>query len=264
VILDILKAVILGVVEGLTEFIPVSSTGHLILTSHFLSLNHSPEVFEVTIQLGAILAVVVLYWDFFKRFLSLKHWLSRDSFLVATAIFPAVLLGAIFHGFIKSFLFGTSPVIFALFVGGVIMIICDRLKFKPSTLDVSQITFKQALIIGLCQCVALWPGMSRSGSTIVGGILAKLDYATAARFSFIISVPVMVLAVAYDLVKSASTLTMYDAQLIAIGFVVSFFVALFAIKWFLKLLTTLKLTPFGVYRVVIALILALINYRFFD
>ncbi len=254
-ILDILKAVILGVVEGMTEFIPVSSTGHLILTSHFLSFNRSPEVFEVAIQLGAILAVVVLYWDFFKHFLSLKHWISRDSLLVATAIFPAVLLGAIFHGFIKTVLFGTSPVIFALFVGGVVMIICDQLNLKPTTLDVSKISFKQALIIGLCQCVALWPGMSRSGSTIVGGILAKLDYATAARFSFIISVPVMVLAVAYDLLKSASTLTAYDAQLIAIGFGVSFFVALFAIKWFLKLLTTIRLTPFGIYRVLLAVLL---------
>ncbi len=252
---DVIKAAILGVVEGVTEFIPVSSTGHLILMGDFLSFGHHAATFEVAIQLGAILAVVIVYWSFFKRYLSLKHWFSRESALVLVAITPALILGALLHDVIKSLLFGSSTVVYALAVGGVIMILVDRLKIEPTAGDVAQITFKQALIVGLCQCVALWPGMSRSGSTIVGGILAKLDYATAAKFSFIISVPVMMAAVCFDLLKSAATLTAYDVQLIGVGFAVSFGVAILAIKWFLKMLTRLRLTPFGIYRMCLAFIL---------
>ncbi len=230
----------------------------MILVGQYLSFTHQAETFEVAIQLGAILAVVVLYWSFFRKFLSLKHWVSRESLLVLIAITPVLILGLLFHHQIKTLLFGSSTVIAALAVGGALMIGVDRFQIRPVAMDLSQLTFKQALIIGLCQCASLWPGMSRSGATIVGGILAKLDYATAAQFSFIISVPVMVAAVGFDLLQSAAILTIHDVGLIVVGFLVSFLVAMVAVKWFLRLLGQLRLAPFGWYRLLLAVFLTLV------
>lgn len=251
---DFIKAIVLGVLEGLTEFLPVSSTGHLILAGEALNFQTANlDTFSIAIQLGAILAVLVLYWSFFKKFLKPAHWVGREMKLILVAITPALLFGYLLHDFIKRVLFSSTTVVAALIVGGIIMIAVDKLKGKPKTLAIESVSFKQAALIGLCQCAALWPGMSRSGSTIVGGILSGLDYATAARFSFIISVPVMIAAVSYDLLKSATVLTQTDVQLIAVGFAVSFLVAVFAIKWFMKVLLRFELAPFGVYRILIGL-----------
>ncbi|RAP38836.1 undecaprenyl-diphosphatase [Candidatus Marinamargulisbacteria bacterium SCGC AAA071-K20] len=254
---DIIKAIILGIVEGITEYIPISSTGHLIITGDFLTFTSAnTETFSIAIQLGAILSVVFIYKDFFKEIVQPKNWLSKDMKMIAIAIFPALVSGFFLHSFIKEHLFSTPTVIWALFVGGIIMIIVEKFfKIIPTTTDVKDITAKQALIIGVSQCAALWPGMSRSGSTIVGGLFAKCDYDTSAKFSFIIAVPVMICAVGYDLLKSMDSLTMNDAQLIAIGFIVSFIVAIIAIRTFLKILSRLKLFPFAVYRIVFSAIL---------
>lgn len=256
---DITKSIILGIIEGLTEFIPVSSTGHLILFGEWLDFNHGNEAtFDVAIQLGAIMAVVILYRRFFLEFLSFRKWLSRDMLNILLAIMPAFVLGFLLYDFIKT-LFSPALVIAALFVGGLIMIVVDRfLPQNHHTTSFSEIHPKQALIVGLCQCFALWPGMSRSASTIVGGLLAKMDYATSAKFSFIIAVPVMMAAVAYDLLKNFHALTAYDLKLIAIGFIVSFIVALGAIVTFLKLLQKFKLLPFAVYRIALAAIVFVI------
>jgi undecaprenyl-diphosphatase len=257
---DIIKAVILGIVEGLTEFIPVSSTGHLILVGDGLSFKSAnTATFEIAIQLGAILAVVVIYRGFFSQFLNYKNWLNKEAKNILVAILPALIMGFFFHGLIKKYLFSSLTVVLALLVGGVIMIIAEKfLKKEAQTKQVEDITIKQSFIIGISQCFALWPGMSRSGSTIVGGLLAGLDHKTSAKFSFIIAVPVMFAAVGYDILKSLSSLTIIDLYLISIGFVVSFFVALLAIVSFIKILSRFKLTPFAIYRILVSILLLLV------
>ena len=251
---DIINAIILGVIEGLTEFIPVSSTGHLILVGEWLKFSAADTAtFDIAIQLGAILAVVVLYWSFFKQYVSCKTWFNYDMKVILVAILPACIVGFLLHGIIKAYLFSSKTVIWALFIGGIIMGVVDWFYMKKpekKNLKVSDISLKQALIIGICQCAALWPGMSRSGSTIVGGLLSGLSYKTAATFSFIIAVPVMIAAVSYDLLKSFMILTIVDIQLISIGFLVSFIVAYAAIKTFLKILVKYKLLPFAIYRII--------------
>jgi len=250
-------AIILGVLEGITEFIPISSTGHLILVGDALSFTGPiADTFSVAIQLGAILAVVVLYPDFFKKALTPKHWLSRENRLILTAIAPAMVLGFLIYDLIKEHLFGPTTVMGALFVGGLVMILVEkRLGDTGNTTSFETLTFKQALTVGICQCAALWPGMSRSASTIVGGLISGMSHTFAAEFSFIIAVPVMVAAVGYDLLKSAAILNAHSLMLIGVGFLVSFVVAVASILTFLKLLSRFKLIPFALYRIVLSLIL---------
>ncbi|MGE4169930.1 MAG: undecaprenyl-diphosphate phosphatase [Candidatus Margulisiibacteriota bacterium] len=250
------QAILLGILEGITEFIPVSSTGHLFLAGHWMGLNGEAQAtFEIAIQLGAILAVVVLYRRFFLDLLSPKN-LKRDGKNIALAIVPALVMGALTHSWIKHHLFSVPTVIAALFVGGVVMTFIERVLPKPKTTKIEDMTSKQALTVGFFQCFALWPGMSRSASTIIGGLLSGLDDVTAAQFSFIIAVPVMVAATGFDLLKTAPILTHHDLAMIGVGLVVSFAVAVVSIGTFLKVLKRWKLFPFGVYRVVFSGLLA--------
>ncbi len=259
---DIIKAAILGIVEGLTEFIPVSSTGHLILASAVLPFSKgNAATFDIAIQLGAILSVVVLYRDFFIETFSPKGWLKKDMKIIAVAILPAILIGFITHSYIKHYLFSPFTVAIGLLVGAILMIVTEKiLRIKPTTKSIDEISYFQALGIGITQCFSLWPGFSRSGSTIVGGLLVGMDYKTSAKFSFIIAVPVMLLAVGYDLIKSASTLSLSDAYLIGVGFVMSFIVGMAAIVGFMKLLERFKLFPFAVYRIILAMIILIIHF----
>ena len=254
---DVLKAILLGIVEGLTEFIPVSSTGHLILVGDVLQFDTANvDTFNIAIQLGAILAVVVLNKSFFLSFLTFKGLLSKRMLLLVIGVFPSLILGALFYSAIKEHLFSSLTVALALFVGGVIMVLIEKwVPLHEATQDIDDMTLKQAAIVGIGQCFALWPGMSRSGSTIIGGLVAKLNYETAARFSFILAVPTMLAAVLYDLLKSMDTLTVTDIKLIGIGFVVSFIVGYFSIVWFMSLLKKWKLAPFGIYRIVLSLLI---------
>ncbi|RAP33888.1 undecaprenyl-diphosphatase [Candidatus Marinamargulisbacteria bacterium SCGC AG-410-N11] len=259
---DLLKAIILGIIEGITEFLPVSSTGHLILASEWLNFKNS-ETFNISIQLGAILAVVIHYFSFFYKLAHPKNWLSKEMKLIFIAILPATTLGLLVHDFIKTHLFESTTVIIALFLGGIVMIYVDSVyKPKESTKCISNMTYKQSLFIGLFQCFALWPGMSRSGSTIVGGIFSKLDYSTAAKFSFIIAVPIMFGAVSLDIFKAlkSGSLSSHDLQLIGIGMLVSFIVGYLSIVTFLSLLKRWKLFPFGCYRIVLSVIFAYIIF----
>ncbi len=258
-ILIIFKAIILGIIEGVTEFIPVSSTGHLILVGDLLSFPKPlADTFNIAIQLGAILAVVVLYWDIFKPFLKPRNWLSPLAVRIIIATLPALAIGSVAHTAIKTYLFSPAIVGIGLGIGGVIMIAVDRwLPGINRTGSLDDITPKNALVIGFSQCLAMWPGTSRSGATMVAGMFCGLSNETAAKFSFIIAVPVMAAAVSYDLLKAAPTLSADGFELIAIGFVVSFIVALFAIKTFLKLLQRWRLTPFGLYRIALSLIILL-------
>jgi undecaprenyl-diphosphatase len=255
--MDFIQAIIEGIVEGLTEFAPVSSTGHLILVGDLIGFTgDKAKTFEIFIQLGSILAVVVLY---FKRFLSLfglakiqgeKHPLNLLHIIIAAL--PAVILGFLLHDFIKEKLFSPTTVLIGLVAGGILLIIADK-KRKPTQSDsIDSISYKQAFQIGLFQCLALWPGFSRSGSTISGALLIGAGYKASAEFSFILAVPMMIGATGLDLIKSLNTLSTSDIPLFLTGFVTAFVVALLAIVFFLKLLQRVKLTPFAIYRFILA------------
>ena len=245
---SIIKVFLLSIIEGLTEFIPVSSTGHLIIVSELIDFHSQNGTFEIAIQLGAILAVIVYYKAFFKHLLLT---LPRQMILnLLLASLPVLILGFLFYDFIKSVLMTPVSIASALIVGSILMIFSDT---RPSQKhDIHSLSFKNAFSIGCFQCLALWPGMSRSGATICGGLINKLDHAVAAQFSFILGVPIIGAAVGYDLLKSFHTLSMDDIYAISLGCFFSFFISLFTIRYFLKLLSKTKLLPFAIYRIVIA------------
>jgi undecaprenyl-diphosphatase len=253
----LLVAAIMGVVEGLTEFLPVSSTGHLIIAGHLLGFTgERASTFEIFIQLGAILAVVWLEWD---RFLGLLRPRPGRAFsgargigLLAVTTAPALVAGALLHDTVKSRLFGTGPVAIGLLLGGIGILLVERMRPAPDIADVDGIGWRQALVIGLCQCVALWPGVSRSGATIVGGLLCGLERRAAATYSFLAAVPVLTAATLFDLYKSRSLLAAGDALPFAVGFVVSFLAAALAIRTFIALLGRFTLRPFAWYRIAVA------------
>jgi undecaprenyl-diphosphatase len=250
-------AALLGIVEGLTEFVPVSSTGHLIVAGHLLGFEGATaSTFEIVIQLGAILAVVVLEWD---RFLGLLRPHGEGGFrglrgcvLLGVTTVPALIAGALLHDIIKERLFSPTTVSIALLVGGIGILVAERLRPVPLTSGVDGITWRQALVVGLFQCLALWPGMSRSAATIVGGLLCGLERRTAATYSFLAAVPVMVAATLYDLMKSWSFLRPADLAPFTVGFVVSFLAAWAAVRGFLALLRRHTLRPFAWYRIAVA------------
>lgn len=255
--------IVLGIVEGLTEFVPVSSTGHLIIAGHLMGfVGEKAASFEVAIQLGAILAVVVLYW---RRFLALiptgaKHVSLNDSTLtgwsgiwrIAVAILPALIVGYGARYLIKGYLFTPSTVTWALALGGVAILLAERaLRGRPIR-PLDALTSSQALGIGLFQVLSLWPGTSRAAATIVGGMVVGLDRKGAAEFSFLIAVPVMVAATGSELLSMRDHFSSDDMAQFAVGFVVSFIVALLAIRSFVRLLGRWSLAPFAWYRIVVA------------
>lgn len=261
--MSLLVAALLGLVEGLTEFLPVSSTGHLILVSHWLgSVDEGAKSFDIVIQLGAILAVVVHYRRLFAD--RLRGLLKRDPASVrlfgalAVAFLPAALVGLVLGKTIKRLLFGPLPVAAALFVGGAVMIIVEHLRAKRGVQGESgteQVTIKRALVIGLGQCFALWPGMSRSMSTIVAGQMSGLSTATAAEFSFLLSVPTLGAATVYEIYKSRHELLHgVGGPQMAVGLLVSFAVAWLVIAAFVRYLGNRGLAPFGYYRIALAVV----------
>ncbi len=266
-------AFILGIVEGLTEFLPVSSTGHMILADSLMNI-HDPimreklKTFEVAIQLGAILAVLLLYRDRVYRLLNWKEngpwWQIRKDRLtivhVLVAISPAMLIGFFFHDFIKTYLFSLNSVLIAMTVGSLWMWFADVRKPVPTAETMDQISYKQAMWIGLVQILSLWSGFSRSGSTMAGGSLAGVGYRAVADFSFFIAIPMMVAATGYDLMKSWDLLTMADLPFFAVGFVTAFVVAWLSVVTFLKWLTKVPLRYFAYYRLVLVAIFAGLVY----
>jgi len=252
-----LVAVILSIVEGLTEFLPISSTGHLILAADLLNFTgEKAATFQIVIQLGAIMAVVVLYW---KRFWGLIRptpnvrfaGMRGISLLILTSL-PACVFGLLLHSTIKEYLFSPTTVIIALVFGGIIMIFVEKQNIKPTFVDLDDITPKLALGIGFFQCLALWPGFSRSAATIMGGMLLGAKRGLAAEYSFIAAVPIMVAATGYDLLKSYHLLSSADIEFFAIGIIGSFISALIAIKLFIKLVSHVTLIPFAIYRLALA------------
>lgn len=246
-------AALLGAIEGITEFLPVSSTGHLILAADMLGFED--KTFEVVIQLGAILAICVLYFQ--KLFGVARGILVGDkqalrfTIAVLIAFFPAVLLGLLFHDFIKEVLFSPLVVAISLIVGGFVMLAAELLYKRPPVVHaVEDISPLLAVKIGLAQCVAMIPGVSRSGATIIGALLMGVDRKTAAEFSFFLAIPTMFGASALDLWKGRDALTSGGLTGIAIGFVVAFIVALIVVKWFIGFISKHNFVPFAIYRIV--------------
>ncbi len=254
---DILVAVIVGIVEGLTEFLPVSSTGHMILVEDALGFHGEvASVFTVVIQLGAILSVAFLYREKYLRLLHPSAWFRKPVGLsvwhIAAGIVPVGVIGFLAHGMIKRHLFSTFTVIVGLIMGALLMMAAENTSRRPETTDVEQMTLKQAFFVGLFQVLSLWPGFSRSGSTISGGIFFGLDRKTAADFSFIIALPLMTMACIYDLGKNWAKLSVTDFYMITVGFVVAFVVAYYSVIWFLRFLNKSSLAAFAWYRIVLA------------
>jgi undecaprenyl-diphosphatase len=254
----LVHAIILGIVEGLTEFIPVSSTGHLIVVGHLLGFEGpKAATFEVFIQLGAILAVVFLYKERFLRLCTLQRSTGfagrRGLMLLGLTTAPALIFGAATHRFIKSYLFTPATVALGLGAGGVGILLMEQFLPQVRKSGLDSLSYRDAIVVGFFQCLALWPGMSRSACTIVGGMAMGIQRETAAQYSFLAAVPVMFAATVLDLYKSLPILQGSDVPMFAIGFVVSFIAAWLAIKFFLRFLASHTLNPFGWYRIIVAL-----------
>ena len=252
---DILTAIILGIVEGITEFLPVSSTGHLILATELLGYDAARwAVFNIAIQPGAILAIAVLYW---RTFLAvgkgLLVWEAKSVAFVRNlliAFFPAVVLGLAFGDQIDALLENAIVVAWALIVGGVTILIVERLAKTENVLGIAGVSFGQSVKIGLVQCLAMVPGVSRSGATIMGAMALGVDRRTAADFSFFLALPTLTGATVLQLYKHRDAVQADDVQLIAVGFVVSFLVALAVVKAFMAVVTRHGFAPFAWYRIV--------------
>jgi undecaprenyl-diphosphatase len=267
--IEILKAIILGLVEGLTEFAPVSSTGHMILvddmwlrSADFLG-KYTANTFKIVIQLGSILAVVFVFKDRFIDLLGLnrlrKNKVPSEAATnhlklthVLVGLIPAGVLGLLFDDYIDEHLFTTKTVLIGLLIGAFIMIAADVFKPKKTKVEtVDQITYKQALSVGLIQCLSLWPGFSRSGATISGGVLVGLSHRAAADFTFIMAVPIMAGASGISLLNNWQYFTVEAIPFFIAGFVSAFVFALISIRFFLKLINKIKLIPFAIYRILL-------------
>ncbi|MFH1291632.1 MAG: undecaprenyl-diphosphate phosphatase [bacterium] len=253
--MSILQTIIFGIVEGVTEFLPISSTGHLILTADLLKISQTDflKTFEISIQLGAILAVVVLYWrKLFVEVIVIKR--------IITAFIPTAVLGLAFYKIIKTYLMGNnSVVLWSLFLGGIFLVIFELILQKKEKIceqekgRLSDITYKQSVVIGIFQSIAMIPGVSRSASTVVGGLVMGLSRKTIVEFSFLLAVPTMAAATGLDLLKNAGSFSSSEFVSLMIGFVISFLVALVAIKWLLNYIQKHSFIAFGVYRIIVAL-----------
>jgi undecaprenyl-diphosphatase len=253
-----LVAALLGLLEGLTEFIPVSSTGHLLLVGHFLGFESEGKAFEVVIQLGAVLAILTIYasrlWTVFAAAPS-DPQARRFIWSIFIAFLPAASIGVLAHGFIKTVLFGTPMLIaIMLIIGGVILLLVERVAPEPSHDDAMKFPLPMALKIGFIQCLAMIPGTSRSGSTIVGALMLGSSRRAAAEFSFFLSMPTMAGAFAYDLYKNRDVLDSSAMSEIAVGFVMAFITAVLVVKWVLDYVSKHGFALFGWWRIIVGVL----------
>jgi len=260
-IILVLKAIVIAIVEGVTEFIPISSTGHMIIVGNVINFKGAfANSFEVVIQLGAILAIIVLYWnkiwssvvDFFKAKPSgIKFWTN-----IIVAFIPAAIFGFLLNDKIDEYLFNPGTVAVGLVVGGVLMIIIEnKFRHKHTTKSIDKISVKQSFKIGCYQCLALWPGMSRSASTIMGGWICGVSTVAATEFSFFLAIPTMVGATALTLFKSGMNFSSGEIITLVIGFVVAFLVALVVVERFVSYLKNKPMKIFAIYRIVVGMAL---------
>jgi undecaprenyl-diphosphatase len=251
---EMIDAAVLGAIEALTEFLPVSSTGHLIVAADMLGFDGPPgKVFEVVIQMGAILAVMVVY---FQRLWNVALGLRRDpeSWKFAAAILlaflPAAVIGVFLHKYIKGYLFNTTVVAISMIVGGIVILIVERIRPVPKVARIEDFSPALSLKIGFIQCLAMVPGVSRSGATILGALLMGVTRKTAAEFSFFLAIPTLTGAAVYDTFKNRAVLSADGIELIAIGFAVAFVVSLWVIRWFVDFVGKHGFGPFAWYRIV--------------
>ncbi len=253
--MTIIQTIILAIIEGLTEFLPVSSTGHMILASSIMKIQDDAFVktFEIAIQLGAILAIVLLYAKRFLQGLTIYYKLS-------TAFIPTAIIGFLAYPYIKAYLFNSVIVAISLIVGGIILIIIDKwvVTQKSKTDVLESITYKNAFFIGLIQCFSMIPGVSRAAATIIGGVFNGLDKKQATEFSFLLAVPTMFAATGYDLLKTPIVFSKHEIFLLAIGLIVAFITAWIAVKIFLKIVENYGFKHFGYYRIIIGIIFLLL------
>lgn len=269
----ILKAIIIGIVEGITEFLPISSTGHMIIVGQFIGFNGVAydkayiDMFLVVIQLGAILAIVVLYWNKISDSLRPKNlfdikgsgfklWLS-----ILIAFIPAAIMGLLFSKKIDEKLMYAKPVAYALIFGAILMIVLEN-KFRKgnTTGRIEDVSFKQALGIGVFQCFSLWPGMSRSASTIMGGWVGGLTTSAAAEFSFFLAIPTMIAASGYKLLEHRVSMSSIETVALFVGFIVSFLVALVVVEKFINFLKKRPMRVFAIYRICVGSILLILAF----
>jgi undecaprenyl-diphosphatase len=252
---EFVNALILGVVEGITEFLPISSTGHLILASELLGATDERwQVFNIVIQTGAMLAVV---WEYRARFFRVDVALYRN---LLVAFIPAAVLGLAFSKYIKAYLFHAVPVALAFIVGGAIILLVERRPRQPRVDSAQAMSWLDALKVGVAQCFALIPGTSRSGATIIGGMLFGLSRKAATEFSFFLAVPTLVAAGAYDLFKNRALLSAHDAPIFGVGLVVAFVSAFVVIRWLIRYVATHDFKPFAWYRIVFGLVVLATYY----
>lgn len=258
--MTIIESIIIAIVEGLTEFIPISSTGHMIIAEKLLGVtdNDFSKVFTIAIQLGAILAVVVLYW---KKFFDFNNWQFYLKLLVG--VIPAIILGLLFSKQIDNLLESTTTVAIALLLGGIVLIFVDKFFTSPRIQSEKQVSFRSSFTIGIWQCLAMVPGVSRSAASIIGGMQQKLTRSAAAEFSFFLAVPTMLAATGYKLLKHYKEnggFSGEEVKLLLIGNVVAFLVAMIAIKFFIEFLKKHGFRVWGIYRVILGIILLIMIY----
>jgi undecaprenyl-diphosphatase len=260
-------AIIMGIIEGLTEFLPVSSTGHMILAQSLLGISEDDKMmktFEIVIQLGAIMAIVVLYWKRILRLFGLVRTPDRigknklNLIHILIGILPAGIIGLLLNNIVDQYLFSPRTVIISLVVGGIMLIIAEKRTPRITARDLDDITYKQSLYIGLYQILSVvFPGFSRSGATIAGGMLSGVSRGASADFTFILAIPLMFAASGLSLVKSYHMFTTEVIGFFIVGFIVSFVVALLAVMTFIKFVQTTSLTYFAYYRFIVAALFAI-------
>ena len=258
--MTITQSIIIAIVEGITEFIPISSTGHMIITEKLLRLADDEflKVFTVAIQLGAILAVVVLYW---KKFFDFSRWQFYAKLIIA--VMPALIVGFLFSKRIDALLDSSLTVAISMLAGGIVLVFIDKAFKKPVIRDEKQVSFLEAFIIGIWQCIAMIPGVSRSAVSIIGGMQQKLTRSAAAEFSFFLAVPTMLAATVYKLykyIKENGAFTSEQIKLLSVGNVVAFVVALMAIKFFITFLKKHGFRVWGVYRIIVGIALLILIF----
>jgi len=258
--MNIAQSVIIGIVEGITEFIPISSTGHMIIAEKLLKINDDSfnTVFTVAIQLGAILSVVVLYW---KKFFDFSRW--QFYVKLAVAVVPALILGFLFSSKIDDLLESSTTVAISMLAGGIVLLFVDNLFKNPVIHDEKELSYSKGFIIGIWQCIAMIPGVSRSAASIIGGMQQKLTRSAAAEFSFFLAVPTMLAATVYKIykyIKENGAFTSEQIKILTVGNIVAFVVALLAIKFFITMLKKYGFRIWGIYRVVVGIALLIMLY----
>jgi len=255
--MTLIQAIIIAIVEGITEFLPISSTGHMIITSSLMHIKDDfKTTYEVAIQLGAILAVVVLYW---RKFFDFTKW--KFYFKLIIAVIPALLLGFLLSDYIDKLLDSPTTVAISMLVGGIVLLFIDNV-FNKHTIDREEnISYGRAFIIGIWQCIAMIPGVSRSAASIIGGMQQKLTRKLAAEFSFYLAVPTMIAATGYKLMKEYKNIHSEQIKLLAIGNLVAFIVAMLAIKFFIGFLQKHGFKLFGVYRIIAGIVLLILIWK---